>query len=65
VTATPSAEVWLDGVKIGETPIPDFPVGLGTREFVLKSPGLGERRLMTTVTVRPATISVDFTKPGP
>jgi PEGA domain len=65
VTATPSAEVWLDGVKIGETPLADFPVGLGTREFVLKSPGLGERRLMTTVTVQPSTVNVDFTKPNP
>lgn len=63
ITATPSSDVWLDGVKIGETPLADFPVAVGTREFVIKNPGHGERRMMTTVTVKPTTIDVDFTKP--
>ena len=63
VTAVPSAEVWIDGVRAGETPLADVPVDVGTREFVLKNPALGERRVMTTVTVKPSHINVDFTKP--
>jgi hypothetical protein len=63
INATPSSDVWLDGVKIGETPLADFPVAVGTREFVIKNPVHGERRMMTTVTVKPTTIDVDFTKP--
>jgi PEGA domain len=63
ITATPSSDVWLDGVKIGETPLADFPVAVGTREIVVKNSAHGERRLMTTVTVKPTTVDVDFTKP--
>ncbi len=63
VTATSSAEVWVDGVKIGETPIIDAPIDVGTREFVLKSSTLGERRVMTTVTVKPSHVNIDFSKP--
>ncbi len=65
INATPSSDVWLDGVKIGETPLADFPVAVGTREFVLKHPLHGERRVMATVTVAPYTIDVDLTKPAP
>ena len=38
ITATPSSDVWLDGVKIGETPLADFPAAAGTREIVVKTP---------------------------
>jgi CheY-like chemotaxis protein len=65
INATPSADVWLDGVKIGETPLADFPVAVGTREFVIKHPLHGERRVMATVTAAPSTIDVDLTKPAP
>jgi hypothetical protein len=38
-------------------------VPIGTREFVLKSATLGERRVVTTVTMKPLHIEIDFTKP--
>ena len=63
ITATPNAEVWIDGVRAGETPLMNVPVELGTREFVLKNPTLGERRVAATATTKPLRIDVDFTKP--
>lgn len=64
LNAVPWAEVWLDGIRVGETPIANLEVPLGTREFVFKHPQHGERRVTTTVTATPAAVSVDFTKPG-
>jgi CheY-like chemotaxis protein len=63
ITATPGAEVWIDGVRVGETPLVNLPIELGTREIVLKHATLGERRVAATATVKPLKIDVDFTKP--
>lgn len=63
INATPWAEVWLDGTKLGETPLASTPVPLGTHEFVFKHPELGERRV--TATIRgsgTSTVSADFSK---
>jgi hypothetical protein len=63
LNAVPWAEVWLDGTKIGDTPLGNVAVPLGIREFVFKHPQFGERKVSTTVTgSTPAQISVDFTK---
>jgi hypothetical protein len=64
VNALPWAEVWVDGTRMGETPIANLEVPLGTREFVFKHPTYGERRLTTTITAKAPPISVDLTKPG-
>jgi PEGA domain-containing protein len=63
VTATAPAQVWIDGNEVGETPIADLPVDIGTREFVLKNPTLGERHVTAAATVKPLRVDVDFTKP--
>lgn len=61
--AVPWAEVWLDGAKIGDTPLGNVPVPLGTREFVFKHPEFGERKVSLTVTGgAPLQVSVDFSK---
>jgi hypothetical protein len=63
LNAVPWAEVWLDGTKIGDTPLGNVAVPLGTREFIFKNPQFGERKISTTITgTAPATVSVDFTK---
>jgi hypothetical protein len=62
VNAQPWAEVWVDGQRVGETPIANLEVLLGTREFVFKHPQFGERKTVATVTGRPSAISVDFTR---
>jgi hypothetical protein len=63
ITATPGAEVWIDGVKAGETPLADVPIDLGTRQFLFKNPTLGERTVTATATVKPLRVNVDFSKP--
>jgi hypothetical protein len=64
VTATEAAEVWLDGVRIGETPLNARPVELGAHELVVRRAGGGERRFTVTITVNPFTLNVDFSKPA-
>jgi serine/threonine-protein kinase len=64
VNALPWAEVWLDGSKLGETPLANMTVPLGTREFVFRHPELGERKLSITVKAgSPVQVSVDLSKP--
>ncbi len=49
VTAQPSAQVWIDGRRVGDTPISNLPISLGEHEIVFKNPKLGERRQKTIV----------------
>jgi hypothetical protein len=62
--ASPWAEVWIDGKKIGDTPLANQQMPLGVREVLFKHPQFGERRV--TVTVKgsaAAAVSVDMTRP--
>jgi hypothetical protein len=64
LNAIPWAEVYLDGVKLGDTPLAGIQVRLGTREFVFKNPQFGEKRITATVKggSSPQLISHDFSK---
>ena len=63
LNALPWAEVWIDGQKVGDTPIANLKVAVGTHEITFKHPQLGDRKLAATVHANlPATASVDFTK---
>ena len=63
INALPWAEAWIDGSRIGETPIGNRLVSLGTHEILLRHPELGERRQTVTVTLKaPARVSVDMRK---
>jgi serine/threonine protein kinase len=63
LNAVPWAEVWVDGERVGETPIGSAPVTIGPHEVVFRHPELGERRVVTTVTLTtPAKVSVDMRK---
>lgn len=63
INAQPWAEVWIDGVRVGETPIANVSIALGVREIVFRNPQFGERKLVTTITGgAPAALSVDFSK---
>jgi hypothetical protein len=56
--------VFIDGERIGETPLANVSVTLGARELLFKHPEHGERRLAVTVTgSTPQQISVDLTQP--
>jgi hypothetical protein len=63
LNALPWAEVWVDGDRVGETPIGSVQVTIGPHEVVFRHPELGERRVITTVTLAgPAKVSVDMRK---
>jgi hypothetical protein len=62
VTATEAAEVWLDNFKLGDTPLTDSPVALGTHDLVVRRAAGGERRFTITVTVKPYSLFVDFNR---
>lgn len=61
LNAVPWAEVWIDGDRVGETPIGNFAVTLGPHEVVFRHPDLGEQRFMSTVTLNaPARVTADL-----
>ena len=63
INAQPWAEVWIDGAKVGETPLANLPLTLGSREIVFRNPQFGERKVMATITAGAAVnISVDLSK---
>ena len=64
LNANPWAEVWVDGEKVGETPIGNVPVSIGTHDVLFRHPQLGEQRHAVTVTLAgPARVSAEFKKP--
>jgi hypothetical protein len=60
VTASDAAEVWLDGARLGETPLNGAPIALGTHELVVRRMAGGERRYTVTIGANPFTLHVDF-----
>jgi hypothetical protein len=65
VTATDAAEVFVDGTRIGEVPLTNAAVALGTHEIVVRRTADGaERRSTITVGVAPFALHVDFSRPG-
>ena len=63
VNALPWAQVFIDGKAVGETPIGNLPVTIGTHEVLFRHPDLGEKRLTTVVKAgEAARLSVDMRK---
>jgi hypothetical protein len=63
LNAVPWAEVWIDGEKVGETPVGNLALPIGPHEVVFRHPDLGEQRHAVTVSVNtPARLSVDLRK---
>ena len=63
LNAVPWAEVWIDGERVGETPIGNLPLVIGPHEIIFRNPELGEERHAVTVTMAgPARLSVDLRK---
>lgn len=63
LNALPWAEVWIDGKKVGDTPIAGLRLPLGIHDIVFRHPQLGERTQTTTVRADTASAAaVDFTK---
>jgi hypothetical protein len=63
LNALPWAEVWVDGEKVGDTPLGNLAVPIGPHEIVFRHPQLGEQRHAVTVTLTsPTRLSVDLRK---
>jgi PEGA domain-containing protein len=63
LNASPWAEVWINGKKVGDTPMANLSYPLGTHEIVFKHPQFGERRRTTTLRAgAPVPLSVDMSK---
>jgi hypothetical protein len=63
INAQPWAEVFVDGERVGETPIGNLPRRIGNHEVVLRHPEFGERRQTVVILVdKPTRIGVDLRK---
>jgi PEGA domain-containing protein len=63
LNALPWAEVWIDGRRVGETPMGNVPLAIGPHEIVFRHPQLGEKRQAVSVTLSaPVRLSVDMKK---
>jgi len=63
INALPWADVWIDGERIGETPIGNLALPIGPHEILFRHPELGEQKYAATVTLAaPARVSVDLRK---
>ncbi len=63
VNAVPWANVFLDGVDVGETPLGNLQATIGSHELVFRHPDLGEQRRTVTVTLTaPLRVSADLRK---
>jgi hypothetical protein len=64
ISALPWAEVFVDGGRVGETPIASLVVPIGVHEILFRHPNLGERTISVTVAVgKPTNVGVDFKTP--
>jgi hypothetical protein len=63
LNALPWAEVYVDGNHVGQTPLGNVTLPIGTHEVVFRHPDLGERKETITVTATaPARLGVDLRK---
>lgn len=61
INAQPWANVWVDGERVGETPIGNLSRTIGLHEVIFRHPNLGERRASVLITLKePARIGVDL-----
>jgi PEGA domain len=63
LNALPWAEAWIDGRRIGETPLGNLKLPIGEHEAMFRHPQFGERRLTFVVTAsEPTHVAVDLRK---
>ena len=63
INARPWAEVFVDGNRVGETPVSQLSLPVGIHEIVFRHPDLGERRTSVVVKIgATGRAFTDFTK---
>lgn len=61
INAVPWAEVWIDGRRVGETPIANLLQTIGTHAVTFRHPEFGEKQATVTVSLQePARVAVDM-----
>jgi hypothetical protein len=61
LNASPWAEVWIDGQRVGDTPLGNISLPIGPHEIAFRHPQLGEKRHAVSVTVgAPVRLSVNM-----
>jgi hypothetical protein len=61
LNALPWAEVWIDNQRVGDTPIGNHRLTIGSHRVLFRHPQLGDRSEEFTVTLtKPARVAVDF-----
>jgi hypothetical protein len=61
INALPWAEVWIDGQRVGDTPLANVRVPIGSHQLVFRHPQLGERKQTVAVPAdRPVRVGVDL-----
>ena len=64
INANPWADVWLNGERLGQTPIANLSRPIGTHDVVLRHPEFGERRATVTVSLKEtARLGIDMRRP--
>jgi hypothetical protein len=64
VNAVPWADVWIDGVAAGQTPVGDLLQTIGTHDVEFRHPQLGTKRARVTISMNePARVAVDMRTP--
>jgi hypothetical protein len=63
VNALPWADVWIDGQRVGETPLANLTVPIGTHEVLFRHPQLGEQRRTVVIKLSGTTrVGLEFGK---
>ena len=61
LNAVPWADVWIDGQRVGETPVGNLSLPIGPHEVVFRHPELGEQKYDAMVTLKgPTRLSADL-----
>jgi hypothetical protein len=63
VAGSSDADVYIDGTKVGRTPLVDFKVSLGAHDVMVVDQYGVTRHASITVTTRPAQVDIRFTRP--
>jgi hypothetical protein len=61
IQATPSAKIFIDGREVGDTPLLQLALTIGSHDILFRHPDFGDRHVTTFIRVgTPARASVDF-----
>jgi hypothetical protein len=63
VTTSAPAEVLVDGVRAGDSPLASFQVSLGTHDIIAIDRSGVTRHATVTVTAKPAQVEINFSRP--